>query len=71
MSSSTTSNAAGVAQYPHARGVAGGIRPSAVLPLLGDAPASPASRRLTSDPMAPATRPSGFLLPAVDISSHV
>ena len=48
-------------QPPHARRVTGGAGPSAALPLLGDAMASPASERLAADPAAPVTRPLLFL----------
>ena len=54
--SSTTSNAVR-RQTPGALRVAGGADPSALLRLLDDAWASPASPRLASGPAAPATRP--------------
>ena len=55
--SSTTSNAVRRRQTPGALRVAGGADPSALLRLLDDAWASPASPRLVSGPAAPATRP--------------
>ena len=55
--SSTTSNAVRRRQTPGALRVAGGSHPSALLRLLDDAWASPASPRLVSGPAAPGTRP--------------
>ena len=55
--SSTTSNAVRRRQTPGALRVVGGADPSALLRLLDDAWASPASPRLVSGPTAPATRP--------------
>ena len=62
--SSTTSNAVRRRQTPGALWVAGGAHPSALLRLLDDAWASPASPRLLSGPAAPATRPIRLLPPA-------
>ena len=55
--SSTTSNAVRRRQTRGALRVADGAHPSALLRLLDDAWASPASPRLLSGPAAPATRP--------------
>ena len=58
--SSTTSNAVRRRQTPGALRVAGGADPSALLRLLDDAWASPASPRLLSGPAAPANGLSDF-----------
>ena len=63
--SSTTSNAVRRRQTPGALRVAGGADPSALLRLLDDAWASPASPHLASGPAAPATRPIRLLPRAV------
>ncbi len=45
-----------------------GLGPSAVLSLLGDAPASPASRGLASDRIGPAKRPTALVPSATNIA---